>query len=211
MTEHYYQKNDKNLIDYQLYQFHDLELRGPKSNHDNNICYLGAAQTFGRYCLNPFPRILGDKLNISTLNFGAGGVGPSYFIEKPLIIDSANKSKLVVVQFLSGISVSNSVYKCLGGATVIRRIDNKNMSSEDAIKDIIDGKDKRVLEKKFLKYLIAETIQNYVEEMVELLNSIKIPKILFCFSVCTPQYQESYGKNLRHKFSNFFYKKSTIV
>ncbi|NEQ40037.1 MAG: hypothetical protein F6K40_28860 [Okeania sp. SIO3I5] len=208
MTENYYQKNDQNLIDYQLYQFQDLELRGPKSNYENNISYLGAAQTFGRYCLNPFPRILGDKLKIGTLNFGAGGIGPSYFIEQPLIIDSANKSKLVVVQFVSGRSVSNSVYESLGGAVVVRRIDNQKMRSENAIKDLIDGKDKRGLEKNFLKDLIAETRQNYVTEMIELLNAIKVPKVLFWFSVRTPQYQESYGKNLIHKLSEFVEKKS---
>ena len=203
MTENYYQKKDKKLIDYQLYSFHNLELRGPQTHHENYIAYFGAAQTFGRYCPYPFPQILSDRLNIGNLNFGAGGVGTSYFLKNKLILDAANQSKLVVVQFVSGRSVSNSLYESPGGPRIIRRIDNKMMRSEEALKELLDGKDKRGLDTNFIKELIKETRQNYTQEMIELLNLIKVPKILLWFSVRSPHYQETYHKSLRHRLSEF--------
>lgn len=50
----FYQDWDIEIIDYDMYTLQGLDLRGPALTQSNYIAYLGAAQTFGRYCHGPF-------------------------------------------------------------------------------------------------------------------------------------------------------------
>jgi hypothetical protein len=190
----WYQDRDKEVIDYQIYKFADLELRGPKSFHNNYIAYIGAAQTFGTYCPNPFAHIIGNKLDIGTLNFGSGGAGPRYFLNQPKILDSVNQGELVVVQIMSARSISNSVFESLrGGSMGTRILDGKPMKSDEVFKQLLNGQDTRGLDNNFLKNLIQETRDNYVNSMIDLLKVIKPPKILLWFSTRTPEQCEEVG------------------
>ena len=198
--KHSYVRSDRNLIDYELYDFQNLELRGPKSDKNKYISYIGGAQTFGRYCQEPFPNILGNKLNIGTLNFGRGGVGPNYFLKNETIINAINQTELVVVQVISGRSVNNSVFFSPNDNSYgIRLIDNKEMKAIHIFKDLIIGKDIRGRDINFIKNLVEETRQNYLDGMIAMLQKIKVPKILLWFSVRHPRYQESYDNNARYK------------
>lgn len=198
--KHSYAISDRHLIDYQLYNFHNFELRGPKSEKNKYISYIGGGQTFGRYCQKPFSNILGNKLNIGTLNFGRGGVGPNYFLKNETIINAINQTELVVVQVLSGRSVNNSVFFSPNdNGYGIRLIDNQEMKAIQIFKDLIIGKDIRGRDINFIKNLVEETRQNYLDGMISLLKKIKVPKILFWFSVRHPRYQESYDDNARYK------------
>lgn len=201
----WYQDRDKKVIDYQIYKFGDLELRGPKSHHNKYIAYIGAAQTFGTYCSNPFPNIIGNKLNIGTLNFGSGGAGPNFFLNQPTILDSVNQAELVVVQVMSGRSISNSVFKSLrGGSMGIRLLDQKQMKSDAVFNQLLNGQDQRGLDDKFINNLIKETRENYVTAMIDLLEAIKAPKVLLWFSIRTPEQCEefsSYNLAMRRFFN----------
>lgn len=204
----FYQTSDTDIIDYEMYKYHDLELRGPKTDNTNYISYIGAAQTFGRYCKAPFPNIIGNKLNIGTLNFGVGARGPEYFLGQKTVLDAVNESKLVVIQVMSSRSISNSIFKSAdGGRRGIRLKDQKEMVLEDVFKELLTGKDIRGLNQKFMENLVKETRQNYVNAMINLLEAIQPPKILLWFSVRTPQYQEVYPNHLREAFSLIFNRK----
>jgi hypothetical protein len=203
----FYQTQDANIIDYELYPFDDIELRGPKTNHPNYIAYIGAAQTFGRYCKKPFPSIIGERLNIGTLNFGFGGMGPTYFLNNTAIMDTVNKAELVVVQVLSARSISNSIFQStIGSSFGINMKDGRKMHSDKIFQELFNGKDKRGLDEKFMKNLIEETKQNYVSAMIDLLKAIQPPKVLFWFSVRTPQqcgeiyYRNSWLKKNIYRF-----------
>ena len=213
MGNSFYQNLDKNIIDYEIYNFQGLELRGPKLDNTNYIAYIGASQTFGRYCQEPYPNILGKKLNLGTLNFGIGGKGPDYFLKNKTILEAVNRAELVIIQVLSGRSISNSVFESKdGGMHGIRLIDGKNMRADDLFSQLISGKDKRGLSREFMENLVKESRENYVEIILDLLKAIQPPKILLWLSTRTPEYQEIYGltpeQKLRKDFSTFLEKLS---
>lgn len=189
----FYQDWDREIIDYEMYRLQGLDLRGPQTTQSDYIAYLGAAQTFGRYCHHPFPSLLGEQLSLGTLNLGSGGKGPQYYLQNPQTIELVNQAKLAVVQVMSGRSISNSVFQSTrGGRSGIRRSNGKNTTANIIFYELISGQDPRGLEPTFLQELVTETRENYVKTMVELLDKIQVPTILLWFSVRSPNYQEVY-------------------
>ena len=203
----FYQDWDIEIIDYDMYTLQGLDLRGPKLDQPDYIAYLGAAQTFGRYCHKPFPTLLGQRLQLGTLNLGSGGKGPQYYLENPQALDLINNAKLAVVQIMSGRSISNSLFETIrGDRSGIRRSDGKRMTSNAIFYQLISGQDERGLDPEFLKQLVAETRQNYVVAMIELLKKIQVPTILFWFSVRSPDYQEIYPAILPRRINRWIEK-----
>ncbi|PSB37685.1 DUF6473 family protein [Aphanothece minutissima] len=187
----FYQARDKEFIDYQLYLLDGLTLRGPQSSRSDGIAYLGAAQTFGTYCEDPFPTIIGRTLGVGTMNLGRGGAGPDYYLssqDSQALLGLANQARLVVVQVMSGRSINNSVFFCGLGASKGHRLpDGQPMRSEQVWSDLFLGGDKRGDDPEFIEKLIEENSRAYVEKMVQLLNKISVPKILFWFSERAPE------------------------
>lgn len=207
----HYQTSDKSIIDYQLYNFNGLRLRGPKSNSDKFIAYIGGAQTFGRFCQDPFPNIVGNALNVGTLNFGRGGAGPAYFIDDDMILHSVNQAEVAVIQVMSGRSVNNSVFSSPNHTGYGARLfDRKEMKAIHVYKELVNGQDPRGKDVNFIKNLIGETRQTYVEQMISLLKKIKPPKILLWLSVRYPRYKETYDVRasqkewIRSRINNLF-------
>src|SRR5579875_548468 len=98
-SDHYYQAPDWWVVDYALYSLPDLpsdlvpglplRLRGPapgELGRGGYIACVGAAQTFGRFCEEPFPALLSRDLGIPTLNLGFGGAEPQLFLRHPEMI-----------------------------------------------------------------------------------------------------------------------------
>lgn len=201
MSNSFYQNLDKDIIDYKIYDFQGLELRGPKLDNSKYIAYIGASQTFGRFCLEPYPNLLGQKLDLGTLNLGVGGKGPAYFLNNPTILEAINKAELVILQVLSGRSTGNSVFESTdGGMHGIRLIDGQKMRSDRFYSELINGRDKRGLSQEFMKNLVKETRENYIKLNVELLEAIKPPTIFLWLSTRTPEYKEIYGLTPYQKF-----------
>ncbi|MEM9265061.1 MAG: DUF6473 family protein [Cyanobacteria bacterium P01_F01_bin.13] len=205
----FYQDWDREIIDYDMYTLQGLNLRGPKLTQPDYIAYLGAAQTFGRYCHKPFPTLLGQQLQLGTLNLGSGGKGPQYYLKNPQTLELVNNAKLAIVQVMSGRSVSNSVFESTrGGRSGIRRSNGKNTTANVVFYELISGQDERGLDPTFLQQLVTETRDNYVEAMIELLEKIQVPKILFWFSVRPPAYKEIYPAVLPRKINRWLEKMS---
>ncbi|MDV6344903.1 DUF6473 family protein [Nitrosomonas sp. Is37] len=104
-----YAKQDFNVVDYRLERLGDTELlvRGPIPNlKEDFIVFIGATQTFGRFCTKPFPAQIGEFLELPVLNLGFAGAGPGFFLENEALIEIANKAKFIVVQVMSARSVS---------------------------------------------------------------------------------------------------------
>lgn len=187
-----YQNRDWEIIDYQNYYLKDviLPFRGPqpKSLEKNQyfVC-IGAAQTYGCFCEKPYPKLLEEKLNIPVLNLGRAGAGPSYFLNEKPLLSYINQSKFVVIQVMSGRSEDNSVFRSGGRAQLTRLSDNVTTSATKAYRHLLKHNDK-----KFVQKIVAETRQNWIDNYLKLFKAIKVPKILFWFSVRSPNYQESY-------------------
>lgn len=109
-----YQKPDKALINYDVYQWGRLKqiYRGPPIEFDKPyVACLGAAQTFGRYADHPFPTLLGQALDMPCANFGTGGAGPGFFLRDSMVLEAASNAEVCVVQVMSARSLSNRMFQ----------------------------------------------------------------------------------------------------
>ncbi|MCF6171604.1 MAG: DUF6473 family protein [Bacteroidales bacterium] len=201
-----YQERDFEIINYHQYDLDgfDYPFRGPKpSNLGRNKYFmcLGAAQTFGCFTEKPFPFLLSQKLELEVLNAGVAGAGPSFFLNKKRYLQMAKQARFVIIQVMSGRSESNQFFDCpFGRGILIRRSDGKKMIAEHAYNELLKTTDQKEVCK-----IIEETILSWTHHMVELLNLIKVPKVLFWFSVRSPNYEPGFenAQNLFGKFPQF--------
>jgi hypothetical protein len=196
-----YQETDWEIADYQIYCLDkeiidrstnaELLLRGPKPKSLNKGEYfacIGAAQTFGRFCEKPYPIIMQEKLGISALNLGRGGAGPSFFFkDNKKLFEYVNNAKFVIIQVMSGRSASNSLFESQGLGCYVRRLNGAHIGCDEAFKELLATSDKD-----YVKKIVAETRDDWIQSFQEILESITVPKILFWFSTRRPNYQEKY-------------------
>jgi hypothetical protein len=185
-----YQSRDAHIIDYEIYQLPGINcgFRGPPISTDQYVACVGAAQTFGRFVQTPFPRLISRALGIDALNLGRGGAGPTFPLSNPRLLEYINRARVVIVQVLSGRSQSNSLFKTVRhGMLGINQLDGREITANEFYTWLM-GQDAQLARK-----IVAETRENYVLAMTQLLDAIKAPKILFWLSVRTPEYPEHLG------------------
>ncbi len=177
-----YQQSDAHIVDYKIYHLKGCWLRGPKIDLDKPyIVCLGAAQTFGRFCPEPFPALLSAGLGIQVFNLGLCGAIPAQFLNHG-ILEIINHSKLAVIQVLSARCGSNSRFT---------HVKNQLGIIHDDYRVVPPVMFWRYAEKKFgngrLGKLVDETRRDYIYRMLTLIRSIKAPRILFYISKCKPE------------------------
>ena len=214
-TEHMpgYQARDYEVIDYQLYQLpgSQLQFRGPEPQLTDGKFFscLGAAQTFGCFAELPYPALLEKRWGTTALNLGYGGAGPRFFNRHPELIDMVNRGQFAIVQVMSGRSEDNSRFESRGLELLTRRSDGKQMSADAAWRSVLEmryvwrrlpfGKTLarrmcRLIGTVDAQQLLNETRDRWVESYLQLLNSIRVPTVLFWFSKRAPDFQESYDE-----------------
>lgn len=206
-----YANPDWDVVDYQMYCL-DSEvidrqtntgvlLRGPKPQNLEKGKYfvcIGAAQTFGRFCENPYPTLLQEKLGIQTLNLGRGGAGPSFFSrDNDKLLGYINNARFAIIQVMSGRSEGNSLFDSRGLGFYTKISDGTPIGCDDAFRELLNKNDIG-----YIKIIVAETRHNWVNNYKGLLEKIQIPKILFWFSVRKPRYIEKY-RNVHTLFGEF--------
>ncbi len=185
-----YQEADKSFVDYRL----GVHLHFPLPFRDGatlsplgaNIACIGAAQTFGRFARHPYPELLQQPTGARAINLGFAGVGPRFFLEHNYLVDLANSTDAVILQIMSGRSTQNSRVRYIdgfwkGSSTMKVACNEKRVYAEDAWEEILGS-----CRPEEIEFLIEETMSNYVNEYIELLKSIKKPKILLWFSTDSP-------------------------
>ncbi|MGF1493712.1 MAG: DUF6473 family protein [Microcoleaceae cyanobacterium] len=188
----YYQQRDWEIIDYHSYYLEgtELEFRGPEpkilGNNQYFVC-LGAAQTFGCFCEQPYPSLLQKWLDLPVLNLGYGGAGPYFFLKNQRLLEYINHSRFVIIQVMSGRSESNSLFESGGLEYLFRRSDGSQIGSEPAYQELLETYDEN-----YVRLIVAETRMNWIQSYRQLLQAIKVPKILLWFSQRSPDYFTSY-------------------
>ncbi len=217
-----YQRRDYDVVDYRMSELPEtgLQFRGPfperfsggqiGGTEEPYVCCVGAAQTFGCFTESPFPTLLADRLNVPVLNLGYGGAGPEFFLGQSQLSPYLNRSKIVVLQVMSGRSQSNSLYECGGLEYVTRRSDGRRMGAQQAIAEALfpgpahigpvriptrlrglaPNNPQRVRSR--IGPLIDEIRSNWVESYRSLIRRLDVPVVLFWFSKRAPNYVESY-------------------
>ena len=183
-----YQRFDSPHLDYALWDCpfdKSITLRGPPVDRTRPyVVCLGAAPTFGRFCREPFPELLSRQLRMQVLNAGVAGAGPSAFLRGGWgeWLDGA---EAVVVQVLAARSESNSLFACdpTRGALGVRRSDESVMRFESFLRLLMESTDPATVRR-----VVEETRQNYVRNMIRLLEGIRSPKILMWLSKRPPRY-----------------------
>jgi LPS sulfotransferase NodH/aminoglycoside phosphotransferase (APT) family kinase protein len=192
-TRHFYQKLDRPHFDYDLQQVDGLGeqlFRGPEVDLTRPyIVCVGAAQTFGRFCHRPFPAILAEGLQHQVLNLGVGGAGPRFF-DRPEILEILNRAQLVVIQALSARSEGNSLFdnSRTGSLLGTRLADGQEMRFESFLSDLMQAESRATVQQ-----AVQETRDNYVRHMADLLDGIRVPKVLLWLSAGSPDRVDDYS------------------
>ncbi len=189
-----YQRFDAPHLDYALWECpfdQAVTLRGPAVDRTRPyVVCLGAAPTFGRFCRDPYPALLAGHLGIQVLNAGVAGAGPSTFLGGgwSAWLDGA---EAVVVQVLAARSESNSLYDSLPeqAALGVRRSDGQTMRFEAFLGDLLETADPETVRR-----IVQETRTNYVDNMIRLLDAIRVPKILLWLSKRPARYDIDVGR-----------------
>jgi hypothetical protein len=196
----FYQAPDWWIADYELYSPpylpHDLQpglplrLRGPDPGElvpGAYIACVGAAQTFGRFCQQPFPALLSKDLEIPTLNLGFGGAGPQHFPRHPELIRLINGSALAVVQVMAARNEDNSLFESGGLGALRDRSAGDWMRAEAAYGRLLASGDQALVTS-----IVDETRETWIASYEKLLSLIQVPTVLLWLSVREPGYVPKY-------------------
>lgn len=205
-----YQAPDWWIVDYELYSPPDLprdfypgfplRLRGPAPGEGapgSYIACVGAAQTFGRFCEEPFPALVSNALGIPTLNLGVSGGSPQLFTRQPGLIERMNRSALVILQVMSARNEDNSLFEGGGLGSLKDRSTGERMRGEKAFERLLASGDQALL-----KRIVGETRETWIASNSQLLSLIKVPTVLLWFSVREPRYTEGYD-SVHELFGDF--------
>jgi hypothetical protein len=197
-----YQNRDAEIIDYQLWKPDDLgvQLRGPKPEPLENggyIACVGAAQTFGCYVEHTYVHQIGEAIGWPVLNLGVAGAGPGFFLSRPAFLEKLNRSKLAVVQVMSGRSVANSLFDTDSKEMLTRRADGVVKGAAPMYADLLLEGNNRLISS-----VLHETRNNWVAQYLDLLERITVPKLLLWFAVRPPEYSARLG-NVHEFFGDF--------
>jgi len=188
----YYQHLDAGHFDYQLTALDGIpgeRFRGPPPDPERPyIACAGAAQTFGRFCDDPFPTILSRRLGVQAVNLGVGGAGPRYF-DAPHFLRWLAGARLVVLQVLAGRSSGNSLFDNTATGTLegVRVRDGRVMRFEDFLVELVRDEPAATVRR-----IVAETRDAYTAGMLGLIGRIEAPTILFWLSTRRPEYVEDW-------------------
>jgi hypothetical protein len=206
-----YAASDDEVVDYGIYcldpEVLDREtkapllVRGPRPcgmREGSYFVCLGAAQTFGRFCQEPFPIQLSQRLGLDALNLGRGGAGPAFFAEEnDRLMSYVNSARFAVIQVMAGRSESNSLFESHGLGHYTRIADGTPIGCDEAFREILEQRDAA-----FVKTIVAETRANWVRSYRRLLGQIRVPTVLLWFSTRAPDYVETYD-SLESLFGGF--------
>ncbi len=198
-----YQEEDRHLVDYRLATVPGLpdwgeSFRGPHPTGSGFVAFLGAAQTFGRLCAEPFPALVGRALSVETANLGHGGAGPEFY-QQSALLDGVRGASVVVVQIMSARSQSSPHFRSDEGLMAgVRVADGRPMVAEELFEELLEDEPSAVPEvvRGFQEASVASTI--------ELLKALApTPTVLLWFSVQVPPCQVSQGVDAREVLGTF--------
>jgi hypothetical protein len=195
-----YQATDRGSFDYRLWRLHDWAelLRGPRrwTQGDSYLTFLGAAQTFGRFSVTPYPEILFQWSRKSYLNFGFAGAGPEFFMRHDKIIQYINASQVCFLQIMSGLSISTSFMRAKGKGGVLEFTDGplkgKTMLAAVAYDELIKHYPADVVVQQ-----VREAREQWVHKYRQLMDSITVPIVLTRISTSAPVTEDCYDSGAR--------------
>lgn len=190
-----YQIKDARICDYRYTKVPGAEVvaRGPLPAglaEGRFISYLGGAQTLGRFVQRPYPSLIEAETGWSALNLGFGGGKPEFYLNAQGALDVVNAGACAVVQVMSARGSPNSIIRAVRNENNFVRYHGRN-GGEATDELFVDHAYRRLLREESPETItkcLQETREAWVRDMSQLLNAIRVPKLLLWFSVRTPHY-----------------------
>jgi hypothetical protein len=186
-----YQPRDYEIVDYERYYVDgcNIPFRGPpfnpfKAAPGSYFTCLGAVQTYGAWCAEPYPALLAQSLGLPALNLAVGGVGPGFYTMNERLLEAANRGRFVILQCMAARHAGNSRFEPDGYVEfVIDRRVGDSIPSWAGWKRIILEEPENAL-----RY-VEETRRAWIEVTHKLLSLITVPVIFFYYSRRAAEYK----------------------
>lgn len=185
-----YQRTDRACFDYRLWYLPDVRvpIRGPRISLESRapyISFLGAAQTFGRFCHHPFPQRVGQFLEIASLNLGISGAGPRRYSTSASLMSHINRSLFAVVQVMSARSADTDLLKTQQNQGVVTfqsgPLAGKSMLAAQAYRQLRDRYGRKAFDRQ-----VRAAQESWLRAYRELLAAIDVPILLLWTSTGPP-------------------------
>jgi hypothetical protein len=178
-----YQVESGHIAAYDLWNLPgiDFALRGPRVSLEGEapaISFLGAAQVFGAFVNHPFPSLVGEMLSARVLNFGTGGAGAQFYVDRPELIGLVNRSAACVIQVMSARSAMQNRYMSSVNGRASVRLTYPDGRSEECLGHHALTRIAARIPQKELADVVAETLENYLAQYRRLCEAITVPKVL---------------------------------
>lgn len=192
-----YLKHVEAAPDYDTYRYGRARqlYRGPKPDLTQPyIACIGGSETFGKFVLQPFPKLLEERLNVTVANFGTPSGGPAFFLKDPVLLETLNNARTVVIQVMSAWANPNRLY------TVRKRRNERLKDISEMLRLLYPEMDlgqfryaHNMLNRLYMadaqkfKLVELELRAAWIARMRELTDQIETRKILFWFSERRPE------------------------
>jgi len=100
-------------LDYCLYRYAKSKTlyRGPRPDLSGAYCaFIGSTETFGKYVVQPFTRLLQDNLGMVCANFGTVNAGVEKFLKDPSLLLACSAARVTVIGVTGAHNLSNRFY-----------------------------------------------------------------------------------------------------
>lgn len=86
--------------------------RGPKPDLDSPyLTFIGGSATFGKFVLEPYPKLVEKWIGTTCVNLGTPGAGPGFFLKDPVVLETCSRSTRCIVQVMDVAQLSNRMYE----------------------------------------------------------------------------------------------------
>ncbi|WP_415184889.1 DUF6473 family protein [Phaeovulum sp.] len=88
-----------------------LLFRGPRRRLSQPYCAaIGGTETYGKFVVDPWPKLLEARLGMPVINFGYLNAGIDVFINEPEVATASAAAKVTVIQLMGAQNMSNRYY-----------------------------------------------------------------------------------------------------
>ena len=184
-----YQQTDRFVVDYDLWFADDgkIAFRGPRFDLGSRdaVCFIGAAQTFGRFAERPYPEILRSLTGRAVWNLGFSGAGPQYFLKNDFLMGLVERAETVVIQCMSARSITAGCFRVGTNFGVLEFVNGPLKGQSHMAQNAY-----ALLRKQYGEDVFNEQIglvqSAWIELYTELIGRIPGKKILFWLSRVKP-------------------------
>lgn len=88
-----------------------LLFRGPKKDlQDDYIAFVGGTETYGKFVETPFSDLVGEKMDMTSINLGCVNAGTDVFLTDETVMNICKNAKATVLQISGAQNMSNRFY-----------------------------------------------------------------------------------------------------